>query len=85
MRDEDLKIYKARDRMEVLQKTIGAHSRDRSKWQRTMVLPMKFNRLVLFRSWYWHTAGDSFGDDPENGRLVQLFFFDTALNRPRLG
>ena len=83
VRDEDLKIYNARDRMEVLQKTIGADSRDRSKWQRTTVLPMKFNRLVLFRSWYWHTAGESFGDNPENGRLVQLFFFNTALARGR--
>ncbi len=85
LREEDLKVYGARDRLEVLQKTIGAHTNDRSKWERTMTLPMKFNRLVLFRSWYWHTAGESFGDAPENARLVQLFFFNSALNRGRIG
>ena len=78
LREEDLRIYKAQDQREALLKTVGAHSRDRSKWERTMVLPMKFNRLVLFRSWYWHTAGESFGDRPENARLVQLFFFKSA-------
>jgi hypothetical protein len=85
LRDEDLKIYSARDRFEVLQKTTGAHGRDRGKWERTTTLPMKFNRLVLFRSWYWHTAGELFGDTPENARLVQLFFFNTAFNRGKLG
>ena len=30
-------------------------------------------------------AGESFGDSPENARLVQLFFFNTALGRGRIG
>jgi hypothetical protein len=32
----------------------------------------------LFRPWFWHTAGKSFGDSLENGRLVQLFFWRAA-------
>ena len=48
---------------------------DDSKWEMTMRVPMRFNRLILLRPWLWHTAGKSFGDKPENGRLVYLMFF----------
>jgi hypothetical protein len=48
---------------------------DRSKWEHTMTVPMRFNRLVLLQPHYWHTSGPSFGDSLENGRLVYLMFF----------
>lgn len=48
---------------------------DDSKWEMTMRVPMRFNRLILLRPWLWHTAGESFGDRLENGRLVYLMFF----------
>jgi len=51
---------------------------DDSKWEMTMRVPMRFNRLILLRPWLWHTAGESFGDKPENGRLVYLLFFSSA-------
>ena len=51
---------------------------DRSKWERTMEIPMRFNRLVMFQPQYWHTAGPGFGDSVENGRLVYLIFFQRA-------
>ncbi|HEY4070944.1 MAG TPA: DUF6445 family protein [Sphingomicrobium sp.] len=51
---------------------------DRSKWERTMEVPMRFNRLVLLHPYYWHTAGPGFGDSLENGRLVYLLFFERA-------
>ena len=51
---------------------------DASKWEMTMRLPMRFNRLVLLRPWLWHTAGEAFGDSIENGRLVYLMFFASA-------
>lgn len=53
-------------------------STDDSKWEMTMRLPMRFNRLVLLRPWLWHTAGEAFGDTMENGRLVYLMFFASA-------
>ena len=53
-------------------------STDASKWEMTMRVPMRFNRLVLLRPWLWHTAGENFGDTPENGRLVYLMFFASA-------
>lgn len=51
---------------------------DESKWELTLRIPMRFNRLVLLRPWLWHTAGESFGDSPENGRLVYLMFFSSG-------
>ena len=48
---------------------------DETKWEMTMEVPMRFNRLILLRPWLWHTAGEGFGDRIENGRLVYLMFF----------
>lgn len=36
-----------------------------------------YNRLVLFKSTKIHSAGDYFGMNMMDGRLVHLFFFDT--------
>ena len=48
---------------------------DRSNWEHTMTVPMRFNRLVLLQPQYWHTAGPGFGDSLENGRLIYVMFF----------
>lgn len=61
--------------------TIQQDGNDLSKWEHLMTVPMRFNRMVLFRPWFWHTSGISFGDSPENGRLVQLFFWRAARRR----
>ncbi|HEY5971779.1 MAG TPA: DUF6445 family protein [Pseudoxanthomonas sp.] len=57
---------------------IARDGTDDSKWEMTMRVPMRFNRLVLLRPWLWHTAGENFGDTMENGRLVYLMFFASA-------
>ena len=57
---------------------LDSDSTDDSKWEMTMRVPMRFNRLVLLRPWLWHTAGEAFGDSMENGRLVYLMFFASA-------
>ncbi len=76
---EDLKAYPGEtNRDKLVDRLTEVDGRDRSKWDCIMTLPMKFNRLVLFRGWAWHTAGESFGTTPENCRLVQLFFFQSA-------
>lgn len=49
---------------------------DESKWELTTHIPMKYNRLVLFRPWLFHNAGDSFGDSIETGRLIYPLFYD---------
>jgi hypothetical protein len=63
---------------EMHREIIEKDSLDDSKWERTMHVPMRFNRLVLLRPWLWHTAGPAFGDRPENGRLVYLMFFRSS-------
>ncbi len=60
---------------EMHREIIEKDSLDDSKWEQTMQVPMRFNRLVLLRPWLWHTAGEAFGDRLENGRLVYLMFF----------
>lgn len=42
------------------------------------VIANKYNRLILFRSDIFHDAQGYFGDSLENGRLFQLFFFNTS-------
>ena len=54
---------------------IERDSNDDTQWEMTMRVPMRFNRLILLRPWLWHTAGQAFGDNAENGRLVYLMFF----------
>jgi len=51
---------------------------DRSLWEPEIVVENRFNRLICYRGDLYHcstTAG--FGDSKENGRLFQVFFFDT--------
>jgi hypothetical protein len=54
---------------------------DRSKWELTMTVPMRFNRLVLLQPHYWHTSGPGFGNSVENGRLVYLMFFKVGVRQ----
>lgn len=54
---------------------IERDSNDDAQWEMTMRVPMRFNRLILLRPWLWHTAGQAFGENAENGRLVYLMFF----------
>jgi hypothetical protein len=60
---------------------LNRESLDESKWEMTMQVPMRYNRLILLRPWLWHTAGESFGDSLENGRLVYLMFFASARHQ----
>ena len=61
---------------------------DRSKWELTMTVPMRFNRLLLQQPQYWHTAGPSFGDSLRNGRLIYMmryFLPGAAPDQPDAG
>ena len=37
----------------------------------------KYNRLIIYRGDLFHASLDYFGDNLQNGRLFQTFFFDT--------
>jgi hypothetical protein len=46
-----------------------------AKCERTMCVPARFNRLLLFSPWQFHNAAPGFGTTPEDARLVMLLFF----------
>ncbi|MFM7379242.1 MAG: DUF6445 family protein [Erythrobacter sp.] len=46
-----------------------------AKWERTLRVPARFNRLLLFSPWQFHDAAPGFGTRPDNSRLVMLLFF----------
>ncbi|MBC7683199.1 MAG: hypothetical protein H7172_12785 [Ferruginibacter sp.] len=48
------------------------------RWEWLFEVPMRFNRLVVFGSDYFHAVTELFGNQPDNGRLVQLFHFQAA-------
>lgn len=50
---------------------------DESLWQVELEVPIRFNRLVLFRPWMWHGIAGHFGDTIINSRLTQLIFLNS--------
>lgn len=63
----------------VMDRTVSADGKKRSAWEKTMTVPMRFNRLVLLRPWLFHSSGPGFGSSPVDGRLIYVMFF--TLNR----
>lgn len=74
--DEGAKNYSYSCSKEVWHTTVYGEGLDRSKWTRYFLSPMKYNRTILFRTDLWHSHNYNFGDTLQNGRLVQLFFFN---------
>ena len=62
-----------------MDQTVFADGRKRSAWEKTMSVPMRFNRLILLRPWLFHSSGPGFGSSVANGRLIYVMFF--TLNR----
>lgn len=52
-------------------------SQDMTKWKKVDEVGNVFNRLILFNANRFHMSMDYFGDNKENGRLFQVFFFST--------
>jgi len=46
-------------------------------WEETLNVPIRKNRLILFRPWMWHGAKNLFGTDITNCRLIHLIFLNT--------
>jgi hypothetical protein len=62
----------------LIEDVVNRDTMNKAKWERTMLIPMRFNRLILFSPWLFHNSGAAFGTSPENGRLVHLMFFAKA-------
>lgn len=52
--------------------------KDRNKWIETDNISFKYNRLVMFNPFMFHSNGEWFGTDDQSARLVQLLFFHAA-------
>jgi hypothetical protein len=50
---------------------------DYTKWDMVDKIGNKYNRLIVYRGDLYHASLDYFGNNLENGRLFQTFFFDT--------
>lgn len=74
--DEEAQLYGYPSYKEAWWTTVYGDGLDRSKWTRYLLCPMKYNRMVLFRTHLWHSHNFNFGTNLNNGRLVQLFFFN---------
>jgi hypothetical protein len=74
---EEAEIFGYTHYDELRQSIIYGDGLDLDKWSVYAKIPPKFNRLVLFRSWMYHSHFVNFGiKDPAQSRLVQLFFFN---------
>lgn len=45
-------------------------------WECVLHVPLRFNRLIVYRGDFFHAITELFGDCPRNSRLVQLFYFE---------
>lgn len=52
---------------------------DYTTWDLVDVVGNKYNRLVLYRGDLFHASIDYFGNNAQNGRLFQTFFFNTEF------
>lgn len=73
LRDEGFNSYEA-----FKQRIVLDDGQDESQWTKTLHVPAKYNRALLFRPHYFHShmPKRNFGKTPEDGRLVQLYFFE---------
>jgi hypothetical protein len=77
-RREDMLAAGYSDINVLIEEVVNRDTLKRNCWDKTMTLPMRFNRLVLFSPWQFHNAASGFGKDATSGRLVQTFFFAAA-------
>jgi len=56
---------------------VNIESQDMTKWEMVDVIGNFYNRLVIYRGDLFHTSLDYFGQNKEDGRLFQVFFFNT--------
>jgi hypothetical protein len=66
---------------EFMDKVVNADTNDRDKWTELTSVPMRFNRLLIFRPQQYHDAGISFGTNRENGRLIYVNSYNNVNAR----
>lgn len=69
--------YRNNDPEYLRQAPPGHDSQDYTKWEMVDRIGNVFNRLILYRADNYHVSLDYFGKDMYDGRLFQVFFFNT--------
>lgn len=69
------------DVKDIESRTVGRDTQNLDAWDVVMFAAMRFNRLVLFRGYQFHSHTCSWGDSPTTGRLTQNFFFNSSAAR----
>lgn len=64
-----------KDAEDVWTNLIRRDTNDMDAWEKTFHIPMRYNRLVLFRPWHWHNPSPGFGTSVETGRLIYSVFY----------
>ena len=59
------------------EKILSNDSNNLNAWEKTDTLGNLYNRCILFQGKHNHKSNEYFGDNLYNGRLFQIFFFDT--------
>lgn len=59
----------------LVEDVVNKDTTNTARWERTLRVPARFNRLLLFSPWQFHNAAPGFGRTPEDARLVMLLFF----------
>jgi len=72
-------IYRHRSTGEYVPTTNSYESQDITKWELVDNIGNKYNRLVLYRSDKFHANMDYFGSTSHDGRLFQVFYFNTEF------
>lgn len=69
--------YNNKDPKYLEQAPPGHDSQDYTKWDMVDRFGNLFNRLIMYKADNYHVSLDYFGNTKENGRLFQVFFFNT--------
>jgi len=78
-KDTGLRRWKNSEHPEAVAKNspVNNETQDMTKWEMTDRFGNIYNRLVLYRGDLFHISLDYFGKTKEDGRLFQVFFFNT--------
>jgi len=81
--EQDLARVGATSYSDYVNKKAFPDTNNRDAWEHVMHVPMRFNRMILFRPWFFHDAGPGFGTNIRDGRLVYLQFYFGAADLER--
>lgn len=70
-------LFRHKSSGEYSRQTTDHEGYDYTKWDLIDRIGNRYNRLIIYRADLFHASLDYFGDNLQNGRLFQTFFFDT--------